>query len=131
MDNKMPIDPSIPISGPLSVHTQNLRDVLNQIRDHLQQICESKIVCADKPAQQIILDMLPCRNMAEVNVQVDRLMIRVGQLLAAKTGDKTEFVRLLTQARERGRAALTRGSKYHKFRDEDEAERPARVLIKF
>jgi hypothetical protein len=132
--NKMPnkdLSTSIPVAGPLSAETSNLRDILNQFRIHLQQIYQSEIVRSDKQAQQIILNMLYCRNMAEVNAQVDLLTIRVGQLLAAKTGNKAELNRLITQARERGRAALTRNSKYHNFRDESETEQSARVLIKF
>ncbi len=117
------------VPAPISVESQNWHDVLTQFRDCLQQICESELVCADKRAQKIILGMLHCKNMTDVNAQTDRLMIRVGELLAAKTGDKTELTRLITKARERGRAALTRSSKYHAFRNDGADEQ--RVVIKF
>jgi hypothetical protein len=123
----------LPSPESISADREKWRDVLTQFRNYLQQICESKIVKSDKQAQQIILNMVHCRDMAEVNSQMDRLMIRVGMLLAAKTGDKKELTRLISQVRERGRGALTRNSKYHAFSNENEgeAEKPARVMIKF
>jgi hypothetical protein len=121
----------LPFAGSLSTEGEKWRDILTQFCYTLQQICESEIVCSDKQAQRIILDMVHCKNMAEVNAQVDRLMMRVGELLVAKTGDKTELTRLVSRARERGRAALTRSSKHHAFSNEGEAAGPSRVLIKF
>jgi DNA polymerase III delta prime subunit len=120
----------LPSTAPLSAEVEKRRDVLTRFRNYLQQICESEIVSSDQKAKQIILDMVRCRNMIEINAQVDRLMIRIGELLVAKTGDKTELPRLVSRARERGRAALTRNSKYHAF-NEGEAAGPSRVVIKF
>jgi hypothetical protein len=115
--------------GPLSAEGRNWRNVLKQFRDHLQQICQSEPVTADKQAQRIIVGMARCRTMTEVDAQMDRLIIRCGELLAAKTGDKTEFTRLLNRTRERGRAAFANSGKRHNFRAGDEA--PRRKFITF
>jgi hypothetical protein len=100
-----------PADGPLSAEGQDWRNVVTQFRDQLQQICESELVCSDKQAQRIIIGMVHCRNMTEVDAQMDRLVIRAGELLAAKTGDPSELSRLATHSRERGRTALARHSK--------------------
>jgi hypothetical protein len=119
-----------PAEGLLAAVSGDWRDVIIQFRDQLQQICESELVSSDKEAQRIIIGMVHCRNMTEVDGQMDRLVIRVGELLAAKTGDPSELTRLVTQARERGRAALARHSKQHTFSAGDQAGRPARTVVK-
>jgi hypothetical protein len=119
-----------PAEGPLSAESRDWRDVLTQFRDQLQQICESELVSADKEAQHLIIGMVHCGNMMDVDAQMDRLVIRIGELLAAKTGDASELTRLVTQARERGRAALTRHSKQHKFSADDQTGRSARMVVK-
>jgi hypothetical protein len=125
-----PASAGLPAEGPLSAESQDWRDVLRQFRDQLQQICESELVCSDKEAQRIIVGMVHCGNMMDVDARMDRLMIRIGELLAAKTGDASELTRLVTQARERGRAALTRHSKQHKFGADDQAGPSARMVVK-
>jgi hypothetical protein len=117
-----------PDDGPASVESQQWRNVLKQFRDQLQQICDSDLVCSDKEAQRIIIGMVHCRNMTDVDAQMDRLVIRIGELLVAKTGDASELTRLVTQARERGRAALARHGKQHKF--SDDAGRSLRTVVK-
>jgi hypothetical protein len=117
-------------SGPRSSDEQAWLEVVRQFRDQLQQICKSELVCSDQEAQRIIVGMVQCRNMTEVDACMDRLMIRIGELLAAKTGDPSELTRLVTQARERGRAALARHSKRHTFSADDEAGRSTRTVVK-
>jgi hypothetical protein len=117
-----------PADGPSSAEARQWRNVLTQFRDQLQQICESDLVCSDQEAQRIIIGMVRCQNMTEVDAQMDRLVIRIGELLAIRSGDPSELTRLVTQARERGRAALTRHGKQHKFNDD--ADRPIRTVVK-
>jgi hypothetical protein len=119
-----------PADGLLDAVSEDWRNVIMQFRDQLQQICESELVCSDKEAQRIIIGMVHCRDMTEVDAQMDRLVIRIGELLAAKTGDPSELTRLVTQARERGRAALTRNSKQHKFSTDDNGGSCARTVVK-
>jgi hypothetical protein len=119
-----------PPNQPLTAEGRDWRNVLAQFRDQLQQICESRLVCSDKEAQRIIIGMVHCQNMTEVDAQMDRLMIRIGELLVAKTGDASELTRLVSQSRERGRAALARHSKQHKFGADDEAGRLIRTVVK-
>jgi hypothetical protein len=119
----------LPADGPFSAQRQNWHNVLTQFRDQLQQICASELVCADKEAQRIIVGMVHCRTMMDVDAQMDRLLIRCGELLVAKTGDKTEFARLVGRARERGRTAFANNGKRHNFRADDEA--PRRKFITF
>jgi hypothetical protein len=117
-----------PADGPSSAEARQWRNVLTQFRDQLQQICESDLVCSDPEAQRIIIGMVRCHSMTEVDSLMDRLMIRIGELVAARTGDPSELTRLVTQARERGRAALTRHGKQHKFNDD--TDRPIRTVVK-
>ena len=119
----------LPADMPFSAQRQNWYNVLTQFRDQLQQICESELVGADKEAQRIIVGMVHCRTMTDVDAQMDRLLIRCGELLAAKTGDETEFARLVNRTRERGRAAFANNGKRHNFRADDEA--PRRKFIPF
>jgi predicted protein tyrosine phosphatase len=119
-----------PAEAPLSAESRDWRDVIRQFRDQLQQICESELVCSDKEAQRIIIGMVHCQNMMEVDAMMDRLVIRIGELVAARTGDPSEMTRLVTQARERGRAALARHSKQHKFSADDETARFTRTVVK-
>jgi len=108
---------------PLSAESQSWHTVLTHLRNCLQRICESEAVASDKEAQRIIIGMVHCRTMTDVDGQMDRLIIRIGELLAAKTGDATEFTRLVNRTRERGRAAFASNSKRHNFATDDEAPR--------
>ena len=119
-----------PDDGPPSAESQQWRNVLTQFRDQLQQICESDLVCSDKEAQHIIIGMIHCQSMMEVDAQMDRLVIRIGELVAERTGDPSELTRLVTQARERGRAALTRHGKQHRFNNDDNAGSSIRTVVK-
>jgi hypothetical protein len=118
-----------PIDWPLSAEGQKWHDVLTQFRDHLRQICQSELVAADRQAQRIITSMFRCRCMAEIDAQMSRLIMRYGELLAAKTGDKTEFNRLVNRSRPRGRAAFAGNGKRHNFAAADGASR--RTYLKF
>jgi hypothetical protein len=120
----------LPIDIPLDDEARKWHDILTQFRDRLQEIAESKIVRADTEAQRIIIGMVHCRNMVEVDAQMDRLAMRVGELLAAKTGDATELTRLISPTRANGRAALARHSKQHNFEPDDENGRPIRWVTK-
>src|SRR3979411_3061177 len=110
-----------PAAWSLSVAGQNWHKVLTQFRAHLQHICESELVAADHEAKRIIAGMVHCRTMTDVDAEMDRLIIRCGELLVAKTGDKTEFDRLLNRARAGGRAAFANNGKRHNFSADDEA----------
>jgi len=114
---------ALPIDWPLSAESEKWRTVLTHFRNYLQQICASELVGSDQEAQRIILGMLHCRTMTEVDAQMDRLIIRCGELLAARTGDRTDLARLFGRARERGRAAFASSGKRHNFVAADEAPR--------
>jgi hypothetical protein len=119
-----------PADGPSSAESQQWRSVLTQFRDQLQQICESDLVSSDEEARRIIIGMVHCQDMTEVDAQMDRLVIRIGELVAERTGDPSELTRLVTQARERGRAALTRHGKQHRFNNDDNAGSSIRTVVK-
>jgi hypothetical protein len=112
----------------LSAESEKWRTVLTHFRNYLQKICESELVGADQEAQRIIVDVVRCRTMTDVDAQMDRLIVRCGELLAARTGDSTELARLLSRAREGGRAAFASSGKRHNFAAEDEA--PRRTFIR-
>jgi CRP/FNR family transcriptional regulator, cyclic AMP receptor protein len=97
--------------------------VLTHLRNYLQQICKSELVASDEEAQRIIISMVHCRDMTEVDAQMDRLLVRIGEVLAARTGDKTEFDRLVNLARARGRTVFASHAKRHNFAAGDEAPR--------
>jgi hypothetical protein len=111
------------IDWPLSAESERWRTVLTHFRNYLQKICESELVGTDQEAQRIIVGMVHCRTMTDVDAQMDRLIVRCGELLAARTGDSTELARLLSRAREGGRAAFASSGKRHNFAAEDEAPR--------
>lgn len=114
----------------LSVAQQDWQGVITQFRNLLRQICESELICADLEAQRIIIGTVDCANMTEVDAIMDRLAIRIGELLAARTGDPSELARLVTQARERGRAALARNSRHHGLTIAHEAGPAARMRVR-
>lgn len=119
-----------PGAGLLSAGPQDWQGVITQFCNLLRQICESELVCADLEAQRIIIGMVHCANMTEVDAIMDRLAIRIGELLAARTGDPSELARLVTQARERGRAALARNSRHHGLTIAHEAGPAARMRVR-
>jgi hypothetical protein len=116
------------IDWPLSAESERWRTVLTHFRNYLQKICESELVDADQEAQRIIVGMLHCCTMTEVDAQMDRLIVRCGELLAARTGDSTDLARLFGRARERGRAAFASSGKRHNFAAADEV--PRRTFIR-
>jgi len=117
-----------PKSWALSAESQRWHTVLTHLRNYLQHICESELVASDEEAQRIIINMVHCRSMIEVNAQMDRLVVRIGEILAARTGDKTELDRLVNLMRARGRAAFASNAKRHNFVAGDEA--PRRTFIR-
>ena len=113
----------VPVHWAITAESQQWYSVLTHLRNYIQQICKSELVASDEEAQRIIISMVHCRDMTEVDAQMDRLLVRIGEVLAARTGDKTEFDRLVNLTRARGRTVFASHAKRHNFAAGDEAPR--------
>ncbi|PDT90838.1 hypothetical protein CO669_07635 [Bradyrhizobium sp. Y36] len=105
---------------PSSRETREWTRVLGELRALLDQICTAPLIASDGEARRIILAMPLCADMTEVDALMDRLLIRVGELLSA-TGDPSQLTRLVRKSREHGRAALRRNSQQHGIGAQDAA----------
>ncbi|MGL9618617.1 hypothetical protein QRQ56_11480 [Bradyrhizobium sp. U531] len=104
---------------PPSRETREWARVLGELRMKLDHICAAPLIASDGESRRIILAMPHCADMTEVDALMDRLLIRVGELLSATTGAPPQLTRLGHKAREHGRAALRRNSQQHNFGEQD------------
>ncbi|WP_194407382.1 hypothetical protein [Bradyrhizobium sp. CCBAU 53351] len=106
---------------PPSRETREWARVLGELRAQLERICAVPLIASDGEARRIILTMPYCADMTEVDALMDRLLIRVGELLSAATGDPSQLTRLVHKARAHGRTALRRNSLQHDFGEQNTA----------
>lgn len=88
--------PRLDVTRPAVPSQRDWEAVMRQLRNVLQQICENELVSSDERCQQIIGDMIGA-DMPHIDAQMRLLALRVGELLAAKTGDETMMARLAAQ----------------------------------
>lgn len=87
------------LDAALAEHVNTLRAFAHV----LQQIAESELIRTDPYAQRIISSVAICSTPMEADELMDKLLVRVGELIAARTGDNSELHHLmaLTGARRR------------------------------
>lgn len=96
----------------------DLEPTILAIRDRLTLLCISPLVRADAECRTILLDMIRCRDMEQLNAEMTRLGARIDAILAARVPARPASAapsRAMPDART-GRPAL-------------DAERPARRRI--
>ena len=91
-------------------------------RDGLRKIWESELVRSDEKAQRIILRMVGA-SMSEIGSQIDLLTLRIGELLATKSGNPTMINRVLTHVSARGKALNTSSGRQHALSENAIGER--------
>ena len=104
--------------------------VLRRLRDALHEILRTEFVRSDREAQRILFEMISCRDLAQVDAQMDLLAARVGRLLAEKTGDASAERRLQLLSGARGRASLRTVPNQHVALSEETASRAARTFLR-
>lgn len=123
-DNTSKFKPALP--------ARDIRDsiaIVRQLRDCLKKIADFEFVKADREAQRILWRMARSREMPAVNEQMDRLVVRVGELLSAKTGDPTVLTRLVASVRRNDPKAHVRLGKQHALSSEEQDQRQ-RVFVR-
>lgn len=104
--------------------------VMRQFSANLRRICDSELVRSDEKAQRIIARMVgPKVSMKEIDAQMDLLTLRVGELLAQKTGDDTQLSHLLARgSQRRSLARFSEGG--HQALADETAGRPGRTFLR-
>jgi hypothetical protein len=97
--------------------------VVRQLRDCLKQIAGLDFVHADREAQRILWTMARCNAMNAISEQMDRFIIRVGELLSAKTGDPTLLTQLVAGVRKNDPKSRLRPGKQQASGAEEETPR--------
>jgi hypothetical protein len=74
--------------------------VVRQLRDCLKNIAGLEFVRSDREAQRILWTMARSGDMNAISEQMDRFVVRVAELLSAKTGDPALLKRLVAGVRQ-------------------------------
>lgn len=109
------------------VRAHDWEPVLREFSNLLREILRTDLVQADRKAQDIIYGMVGCKDMAEIDAQMDVLVLRVNELLAARSGDANAVPEIKTGLR--GRASLRTISSQHTIADEPDS-RPGRTFLR-
>jgi hypothetical protein len=117
-------------AGTLLQGGRDWHGVLRQLAGALQEILRTDLVRSDREAQRIIFEMIYCRDLAQVDAQMDLLALRVGRLLAEKTGDASAATRMQLLTGARGQASLRMTPTRHAALSEQTATRAARTFLR-
>jgi len=112
----------------LQSRTHDWEPVLREFSGLLREIIRSELVQSDREAQRIILEMVNCKDLAEIDAQMDVLVARVNELLAAKSGEANAAP--MVSAGLRGRASLRTISSPHTAVTDEPESRPARTFLR-
>jgi len=104
--------------------------VLRRLAGALHEILRTDLVRSDREAQRIVFEMIHCRDLAQVDAQMDLLAMRVGRLLAEKTGDASAETRMRLLSGARGQASLRTTPNQHAALAEQTATRAARTFLR-
>lgn len=110
------------------IRTHDWEPVLREFSGLLREILKTELVQSDREAQRIIYEMVHCKGVAEIDAQMDVLIQRVNELLAAKSGDPNAAPRIKTGMR--GRAALRTISSPHAAIADEPDSRPGRTFLR-
>ena len=86
----------------LAEHANKLRALAHA----LGEISSAPWVSSDSAAHAILREIAQSRTPVDVDAHMDRLMIRIGQLIAERTGDNSELHRLAALTGPRARLRL-------------------------
>ena len=112
----------------LRPRTHDWEPVLREFSVLLREILKIELVRSDERAQRIIFDMIYCKDMAEIDAQMDVLVVRVNELMAAKAGDAHAAPVITTGLR--GRASLRTISSPHTAVADEPDTRPGRTFLR-
>ena len=110
------------------VRTRDWEPVLREFSGLLREIMKTELVQSDREAQRIIHDMVHCKDMVEIDAQMDVLIQRVNELLAARSKDPNAAPQIKTGMR--GRAALRTISSAHTAIVDEPDSRPGRTFLR-
>lgn len=111
------------VSDPaLAEHNKTLR----AFADILGRIAQSELVRIDPYAQMIINAIASCNTPMEADELMDKLLVRVGELIAIHTGDHSELHHLTALTGARRRVPIT----MHAHRSVEDNAPPSRTFMK-
>jgi hypothetical protein len=112
----------------IRVRNHDWEPVLRELTGLLREILKTELVQADREARRIIHDMVHCKDMAEIDAQMDVLIERMNELLAAKSGDPNAAPRIKTGMR--GRTSLRTISSPHTAIADEPDIQPGRTFLR-
>lgn len=104
----------------------NHRDTLRAFVSIIRDIAAHPLIHSDAYAQRIIHSIAKCTTPIEADELMDKLLVRVGEIIAARTGDNSELHHLMALTGARRRAPMN----MHSHRPVEDDALPSRTFMK-
>lgn len=103
---------------------------LNRFAQGLRQIMANRLIARDAKADKILNRILQSRDAVEIDKHMDDLLVRVGEIIAERTGDTSELSRLSALTGPRSRSSMVKRVQQSSQQNGNGASRPARTFMK-
>jgi hypothetical protein len=105
------------------------QNTLVRLADGLRKIMANKMIAKDAQADRILNRILQSRDAVEIDRHMDDLLVRVGEIIAERTGDASELKHLGALTGPRG-SAMTKRARQSSQNTGKDLSMPARTFMK-